>query len=148
MKSETQPRERNAENASHPSGEIEAKAVNWRFKCPDGWEILKPWGEGYVVQQKDGGLHVIVDSSEKADGSVWLHVSASRKHWTPSHADMALVKSAFIGEDRYAYSVWPPRECYVNIHLHCLHLWARLDESDGRVLPEFSAELEGIGRSV
>ena len=61
---------------------------------------------------------------------------------------MALVKRDFVGEDRYAYSIWPPREQHVNIMPYCLHLWARMDELDGRVLPEFSAELPGIGRSV
>jgi hypothetical protein len=35
---------------------------------------------------------------------------------------------------------------YVNIHKHCLHLWAKLD--GGAVLPEFSAVLAGIGRSI
>jgi hypothetical protein len=120
----------------------------WEFKCPKGWEVIRPWGEGYACGQKGGGLRVIIDCEQKADGSPWLHVSVSRKSWTPTHEDMALVKHDFIGDDRYAYSIWPPVEHYVNIHQHCLHLWARMDSPDGRVLPEFSAELEGIGKSV
>ncbi len=120
----------------------------WEFRCPNGWEVIEPFGDGYALRQKAGGLRVIVDCEEKADGLPWLHVSVSRKGWTPSHADMALVKRDFIGGDRYAYSVWPPEEHYVNIHIHCLHLWARMDTPTGQVLPEFSAELEGIGKSV
>ena len=118
------------------------------FHCPDGWTIIDRWGDGYRLLQKGGGLRVIVDCEMKADGSPWLHVSVSRKSWTPTHEDMARVKRDFIGDDRYAYSIWPPKENYVNIHSHCLHLWARMDTPDGRVLPEFSAELEGFGRSI
>ena len=117
----------------------------WVFKCPKGWELLQRWGEGYALQSV--GLRVIVDCEIKADGSPWLHVSASRKNWTPTHEDMCRVKQDFIGPGRYAYAVFPPVEQYVNIHPHCLHLWARM-EGDGRVLPEFSAELEGLGRSI
>lgn len=122
--------------------------MEWKFECPQGWEVLQAWGEGWAVAQRNGGLRVIVDCEIKADGSPWLHVSVSRKSWTPTHEDMVLVKHDFIGDDRYAYSIWPPKEHYVNIHAHCLHLWARLDEANGRVLPEFSAELEGIGKSI
>jgi hypothetical protein len=46
----------------------------------------------------------------------------------------------------YAYAVFPPADRYVNIHPHCLHLWARLDGS--AVLPEFSEIVPGIGLSV
>lgn len=61
---------------------------------------------------------------------------------------MALVKDAFIGPDRYAYSVWVPRDRHVNIHRHCLHLWALMTDDEGRVLPEFSAVVDGVGLSV
>ena len=120
----------------------------WGFRCPDGWEIVHPWGDGYALRQSAGGLRVIVDCEVKGDGSPWLHVSVSRKSWTPTHDDMALVKRDFIGEDRYAYSIWPPKVQYVSIHAHCLHLWARLDGANGRVLPEFSVELPTVGRSI
>ncbi len=121
---------------------------DYRFKCPHGWEIIKPWGDGFALRQKDGGLRVVVDCETKEDGREWLHVSASRAKWTPSHEDMALVKRDFIGDERYAYSVWVPTENHVNIHSHYLHLWAMMDSPDGKVLPEFSAVLDGIGRTV
>ena len=88
-----------------------------------------------------------VDCEIKADGNRWLHVSVSRSDRIPGHRDMAEVKRAFIG-DRYAYSVWPPTGSYVNIHPNWLHLWSLWDAGDGRVLPEFSEVLPGIGRSV
>jgi hypothetical protein len=121
--------------------------MSWQFKCPKGWQIAQPWGDGFALRQIGGGLRVIVDCEIKGDASLWLHVSVSRANYTPTHDDMARVKVDFIGDDRYAYSVWPPREQYVNIHNHCLHLWARM-EGDGRVLPEFSAELPIIGKSI
>jgi hypothetical protein len=122
--------------------------MSWEFKCPPGWVVIHPWGDGFALRQVIGGLRVIVDCEQKADGLPWLHVSVSRQSWTPTHEDMAMVKHDFIGPDRYAYSIWPPADRYINIHAHCLHLWARMDESEGRVLPEFSADLPGIGPSV
>jgi hypothetical protein len=120
----------------------------WKFACPEGWEILGRWGDGFALRQQGGGLRVLIDCEFKSDGQPWLHVSYSRKDWTPNHADTLSVKQAFIG-DRYTYAVFPPSSLYVNIHEHCLHLWARMGgNDDGRVLPEFSGELENIGRSI
>lgn len=119
--------------------------MTWEFDLPRGWELLQKWGDGWACRQKDGGLRVIVDCEPKADGHEWIHVSYSRAKETPNHADTVRVKEAFLG-DRYAYAVFPPSENYVNIHAHCLHLWARADGA--AVLPEFSAVLEGIGRSI
>jgi hypothetical protein len=116
---------------------------DWKFEVPKGWAIIRPWGEGFALREIGGGLRVIVDCEMRADGSPWLHVSYSRKDWTPTHDDTCKVKAAFIG-DRYAYAVFPPKSEYVNIHAHCLHLWARM-EGDGRVLPEFSAEIPELG---
>lgn len=118
----------------------------WQFTCPPGWEVISRWGEGYALRSE--GLRVIVDCERKSDGKYWLHVSVSRKDWSPSHEDMAKVKRSFIGDRRYAYSVWPPAKLYVNIHPNCLHLWALMESEDGRVLPEFSDEIEGIGKSI
>lgn len=119
----------------------------YEFTCPKGWEVIGRWGSGHALREKSGGLRVLVDCEEKEDGHRWLHVSFSRKDWTPNHADTVKVKEAFIG-DRYAYVVYPPREEYVNIHQHCLHLWSKWTEDDGRVLPEFSSVLAGLGKSI
>ena len=113
---------------------------------PDSWKIIRLWGLGYVLISKTG-LRAIIDCSKKDDNNFWVHISVSRSNRTPSHEEMASVKRDFLG-DRYAYSVWPPQSQYVNIHAYCLHLWARVDTGDGRVLPEFSSELDGIGVSI
>jgi hypothetical protein len=124
--------------------EIKAPSCGLRFP-PEGWEITQEWGLGYALRHTNG-LLVLIDCSLKSDNRWWLHVSYSRKAWTPTHADTCQIKCEFIGE-RYAYAVFPPSSKYVNIHQHCLHLWA-LVEGDGRVLPEFSYTLSGVGRSI
>ena len=123
--------------------------TDWVFLLPKGWQLLQRWGDyGFACSEVGGGLRVLVDCEEKADGKRWLHVSYSRKGWTPSHADTCKVRDAFIGSNRYCYAVFPPSGRYVNIHPHCLHLWALWEGDDGRVLPEFSEILPGIGVSV
>lgn len=112
---------------------------------PAAWEIIQEWGCGWALRHANG-LRVLIDCSLKNDGKWWVHVSYSRKSWTPTQADGVMVKRAFLG-DRYAYAVFPPQENYVNIHAHCLHLWALVDDKDGAVLPEFSDLVNGV-RSI
>ena len=131
-----------------PEGWLERGKMEWEFKCPDGWEVIQRWGDGHACRQKHGGLRVIIDCEVKADGLRWLHVSASRSGYTPTHNDMSFVKRDFIGGDLYAYSVWPPSDKHVNLHNYCLHLWACLDKENGKYLPEFSAVIDGIGASI
>lgn len=109
---------------------------------PKGWRVIQEWGLGYALANSTG-LRAIVDVSMKADDKFWLHVSVSRVKTMPRHEDMILAKVAFIG-DRYAYSVYPPRSEYVNIHAYCLHLWALVDDKLGQVLPEFSGDVGGV----
>lgn len=113
---------------------------------PPGWHHVDNWGEGHCFAHKNG-LRVLIDCARKRDGNLWLHVSYSRRKWSPSHEDTVMIKEAFIGDDHYAYAVFPPKEHYVNLHAHCLHLWARVGGS-GQVLPEFSGELAALGKSI
>jgi hypothetical protein len=113
---------------------------------PAGWRVTQPWGFGYVLAHTNG-LRAIIDCSQKMDDRWWVHVSVSRASRTPSYEDMAHAKADFLGS-RYAYSVWAPEDTHVNIHAHCLHLWALVDKDRGQALPEFSAVLPGIGRSI
>jgi hypothetical protein len=110
---------------------------------PVGWSVMRECGlNGYALQDATG-LRLIVDCARKDDDRFWLHVSVSRAKALPTHLDMRRVKDSFIG-DRYAYAVLPPRSEYVNIHPNCLHLWALVDDSAGRVLPEFSGDIDGV----
>lgn len=122
-------------------GELHLAACGLAFP-PKGWEILKQWRCGWVLRHP-GGLRAIIDCSMKDDDRWWCHVSVSRAKSMPTHDDMERVKSEFIG-DRYAYSVFPPAREFVAIHHFCLHLWALIDGSEGRILPEFSGEFAGV----
>ena len=73
--------------------ELAASIVN--FQAPLGWEVIQQWGDGWALRQLHGGLRVLIDCECKDDGKRWIHVSVSRKSWTPTHQDMALVKQDF-----------------------------------------------------
>lgn len=85
------------------------------------------------------------------DRRVWHHVSVSVPSSDgaalPSWTDLAYVKEQFIGSDREAYVVFPPRDRYVNIK-NVLHLWACMDVERGEVLPSFEAELIDGAKSI
>jgi hypothetical protein len=113
---------------------------------PAGWEELEQplrhlWGHidrgyGRVYQKHGGSLRVILSCMRYGDGKAWLHVSISRKNRElPTWPAMCEVKDLFIGPERTALQVHPPRANYVNIHEACLHLWHCLD---GDVTPDFT----------
>lgn len=107
---------------------------------PAGWETLpvNPMvGHDYGrIYQKHGMVRVIIACAQYQDGKRWLHVSVSRKNrQIPSWTLMSEVKELFIGQDRTAYQVHPPRAKHVNIHPGVLHLWHCLD---GDVTPDFT----------
>lgn len=51
-----------AENEQQPDG---VRAPDWEFSCPEGWELLHRWGDGYALRQKGGGLRVLIDCESK-----------------------------------------------------------------------------------
>ena len=110
----------------------------WKPDKPNcGWPLIKEAEDGYMFRS-DNGVSVIISGSWE-DGEKWLHVSLARKHKMPSYEDIAIVKRAFIGDDKKAIMVFPERKYHVNIHNFCLHLWHCVD---GDELPEFS---HGLG---
>lgn len=115
------------------------------------WKEL-PWSVPFQRSFKLTGstLHAIVSEGEHShpDGTVgrWRHVSISRPDKIPSYDDLALAKRAFVGDDAKAIMVLPPADKHVNIHPFVLHLFAPHDGSDP--LPEFSAVIPGIGRTI
>lgn len=94
--------------------------------------------EGQRAFAHRDGRRVIVTVG-KHDGRWWLHVSVSRERYAPSYDDLADVKRAFVTDAVQAVQVFPRRDRHVNIHPHCLHLWACLDES-GDGLPDFGRD--------
>lgn len=58
----------------------------------------------------------------------WEHVSVSGLHFAPSWAEMCWVKDVFWMPEEPAFQFHPPRSEYVNVHKHCLHLWALIPD--------------------
>jgi hypothetical protein len=108
---------------------------------PAGWaripvdpRVGEDYGRIYV---KHGTLKVILSAAEYDDQRRWLHVSVSRRNRElPSWQAMCEVKDLFIGPERLALQLHPPRSQYVNIHPGVLHLWSCLDDLG---LPDFRA---------
>lgn len=86
------------------------------------------------------GVTVIMSRAIEDDGHIWLHVSMAHPHRMPTYEELADVKERFIGADKKAVMVFPPKSVHVNIHNFCLHLWHRMD---GDSLPEFSGMIGG-----
>lgn len=109
----------------------------------------RPW---ILVESRDDGerwvksaLSVIWSVAVEQDAEFWMHLSVSKPQTDgrpvilPSYQDQKQVKALFIGEDRYAYSVWPPTDSHVNINRGVLHLWALLTSVEkGQALPDFT----------
>lgn len=115
---------------------------------PAGWRKVCDFGPCGAAYAAGNGLRVIVTASEPGDhddNHAWLHVSVSRGDRLPNYDDLVRVKEIFVGTERKAMMIFPPRSKHVNIHPNCLHLYSCLD---GDPLPEFSSEVEGIGRTI
>ena len=96
--------------------------------------------------RKPDGLLVIVDINRKIDGRFWRHVSFSFRDRTPSYDLMTDIKRMFVGDNRKAVMIFPSKALHVNLHPHCLHLWAC--EDDENFVPEMSGILRGFGKTV
>jgi len=89
-----------------------------------------------AFQHRDGRR--VIATVGHHEGGWWLHVSVSRQKRIPSYEDLADVKRTFVTDTVQAVQVFPRRERHINIMPYCLHLWARLDTTDG--LPDFGSE--------
>lgn len=92
---------------------------------PRNWKCFTaPGGLGKAFTNTLSGLLVLASTDIMEDGSRYLHISCSYPDRLPTWDDLKIVKNIFIGEDREAFQVLPKKEDYVNLHPHCLHLWA------------------------
>lgn len=102
---------------------------------------LRPFGpSGFALSlHASSGVacgSIIVTQAEH-DGAGWIHASLARANHMPSYDDLARLKRAVFGPDRYAFQVFPPASRHVNIHAKALHLWGRADSVNP--LPDFGA---------
>src|SRR5438874_1377309 len=111
---------------------------------PAGWDEIdtsawtgRPDPEYARAYKKHGTVLVLISCATQTDGKRWLHVSVSRRnHEIPTWQLMCEVKDLFVGTERTALQIMPPRSKHVSIHEGCLHLWSCLD---GDVTPDFTA---------
>jgi hypothetical protein len=109
-------------------------------RVPPSWRMEIRLDEQTAVFRR-GELQVMLSVSRYEDGRTWIHVSAcgrtgpTRFH-LPSWEQMKRVKNDFIGEDRWAYQVFPDARHYINQNPTVLHLFALLDGEPA--LPDFT----------
>ncbi len=87
------------------------------------------------------GMFVIQSIATEDDGKRWIHTSFSRKSRVPEYKDIKWIKEVFIGKDRMAIQVFPPKSKHVNIHPFCLHLWTPAAHNP---LPDFTQGMRSI----
>lgn len=120
-------------------------------RVPPSWSMIMDGAQGNLIEDggafRRGSIQVLMTLSRESDGELWVHVSAcgrtaARKFHLPSWEDMGRVKADFIGEDAWAYQVFPSAKDYINQHPCVLHLFARLDGKPA--LPDFTKGTGGI----
>jgi hypothetical protein len=103
---------------------------------PYPWHIVGTDPEGGLAYDSDR-LRAIVDAHVEEDGKPWMHLSVSRRdRRVPTWDDLVAVRDLFLGRERLAVQVLPPRSQHYDAGLgtEVLHLWAPLEHYP---LPDF-----------
>lgn len=103
---------------------------------PAGFGLRLGWPTGRRVRLTGSVVVTQTRWPDEPGADEWLHASIAREDRMPSYADLVALHKAVFGA-RYAYQVFAPPSAHVNIHEHALHLWGRVDDGDGRLLPDF-----------
>jgi len=105
---------------------------------PPSWTVLETSDGGAAFRR--GNLLAFISVAKYEDGQLWLHVSVSGLRGRfPEWEELKRVKHDFIGDDRWAYQVFPPIEQYVNDVANVLHLFAPVSRRPA--LPDFTRGL-------
>lgn len=83
---------------------------------------------GAFVIQGPCGMELSIIASDGIDAVCdgWEHVSVSGRR-CPNWDEMCFVKNLFWREDEVVVQFHPKQADYINLHPHCLHMWARRD---------------------
>jgi len=101
---------------------------------PGGWSKADPSAaKQKAYYNRYRSLYVII-TEEKYGDDWWRHVSVSHAGYVPNWKEMCIVKDLFIGKDKKAIQVHPPKKEHYNFCSTVLHLWCNLDRD---VLPNF-----------
>jgi hypothetical protein len=108
-------------------------------RVPPAWKLIQLLPAGGAFMR--GSIQVLYTVQRYSDGNIWVHASACGRtganSWhLPTFEDLKRIKHDFIGEDRWAYQVFPSAKDYVNQHPYVLHLYALMDGSPA--LPDFT----------
>jgi hypothetical protein len=141
---------------THPSEELIAAAEEMArvdenvvraalARVPPSWRMVERLTAGGAFVR--GSIQVLYTVQRYDDGRIWIHASAcgrtgTRAWYLPTFEDLKRVKHDFVGEDRWAYQVFPSAKDYVNQHPYVLHLYALMDGSPA--LPDFTMGLGTI----
>lgn len=114
------------------------------------WQLIeKPDypGQDRCWAFRRGNIQVLASVSREDDGNIWIHVSlcgrrGPNSYFLPSQEDVKRVKNDFIGENAWAYQVFPDEAHYINQNENVLHLWALLENRNA--LPDFTRGLNAI----
>ena len=63
-----------------------------------------------------------------SNGMNWEHASVSLPNRCPNWREMCFVKDFFWDEEDLVVQYHPPKSQYVNMHVHCLHLWRPIEQ--------------------
>lgn len=122
-------------------------------RVPSSWSVIEAAPSGGYF--KRGSLQVGYTVQRYGGSDIWVHASVcgrrgqstgphdlrhSSTYYLPTFEDLKRVKNDFIGEDRWAYQVFPSAKDYVNHNPYVLHLYALMDGKPA--LPDFTM---GIG---
>jgi hypothetical protein len=102
---------------------------------PNGWVISGETDDGRSFVNRMRRLSVIVSGDTEQDGKRWIHFSVASPDRLPSWDTLVEMKELFLGQDRKAIQVIPPKSEHVNIHPNCLHLFVCVDNDP---LPDFT----------
>lgn len=117
----------------------EDKVRSMLARVPPGWSLIEKRPDGAAFQR--GNILVIISLAVYEDHKHWIHVSVSgmkspANRFLPSWEDMKRVKHDFIGEDKWAYQVFPSQKDYVNLCPYALHLYSLFENRPA--LPDFT----------
>lgn len=102
---------------------------NWRKEGVHVWPPGSGNAASAVYMHHIVPLKVLLSISTMKDGQKWVHLSVSYPDRLPSWEELKKVKNEFLGEHVEAIHVLPKAADYVNLHPHCLHLWAPYEHS-------------------
>ena len=103
----------------------------WTFTVPERWQLIRIEGGvlAFFRSGTMGNLQIGVSGFLHGD-EPWIHASCSRVGRLPDYDDLCHLHECVFGPDRFSAQMFVPKDCHVNIHPRCLHLWGPMDPAN------------------